>query len=322
MIGKILTISALTAMLLFSGCDNDAEDRVSTQKMLDSGDFDGVIESLEEKEYRTADDNLKLASAYMDKSNYSLVDLISIISDTKDDSENSFNSFLVGISEDKKEDSLVDLEKAIYYYGEIISADAKISKYRAVSENTNLETIKLFLGLASLTRTAVVLDYLGDVTKLEDSGLDGDLLASSCAMRKVYSNNIQGCASVEYTGSLDIDGYSYEKMDVVLFGGNGIVYHYLANDKKDEMILTNYKTHYDSTLYPMPVKNETLTVSNELIDSLNDAFTYIIDAAPDDLKDDIKDYRDEIDRDRNTVISVTEFTDYIGEQMIKNQRGD
>ena len=315
MINKILTISALTAILLFSGCDNDAEDRVSTQEMLDSGNFDGVIEALEYKNDKTADDNLKLASAYMGKSNFTIVDLISIISNTQDASEDSFASFLVGISKNKKEDSLADLKKATHYYNEIISADSRI---REVSEDTNLDTIKLFLGLASLTRTAVALDYLGDVTKLVDSGVDGDLLASGCAMRKVYSSDTQGCASVEYTGSLDIDGYSYEKMDVVLFGGDGITYHYLANDKKDEMILTDYKTNYNNTLYPMPVKDETLIVSNELIDSLNDAFTYIIETAPEDLRDDIRGYRDEIDRDRDTVISVTEFTDYIGEQMVKN----
>ena len=318
MTNKILIMSALTAMLLFSGCDNGAEDRMTTQQMLDEGDMDGVIEALEDKTVKTDDDNLKLASAYMDKSNFNLVDLISIISDTQDNSEDSFASFLVGISEDKTDESLADLQKATYYYSAILSTDSKTSKARATSTDSELNSIELFLGLASLTRTAVALDYLGDVSKLQENGIDGDLLASGCAMRKVYSDDIQGCASVEYTGSLDIDGYSYEKMDVIIANGDGITYHYLANDKKDEMILTDYKTHYDNTLYPMPVKDETLTISNELIDSLNDSFKYIIDSAPDDLKDDVTQYRDEIDTNRDTVISVTEFTDYIGKEMAKN----
>ncbi len=318
MINKILTISALTAILLFSGCDNDAEDRMSTQLMLDSGDFDGVIESLENKEDRTADDNLKLASAYMDKAGFSSTDLISIISNT--DTNNSFASFIVDVSENKTSETLDDLQKAIEYYTLVISGDSSIRSREYTEENTDLGSTELFLGLAYIAKVATVLSYMGDVTKLEDVGIDGDLAASGCAMMKVYASNenVEGCASTSYTGTISINDYQYEKLDVVLDNGDGNTYHYLATNNKEHLVLTDYKTDCNNTGYPCPVDDENLTVMGALLDTLNSSFDFIINAAPEDVKGDIEDYRDEINLDNDPKISVTEFVNYINTEMVKN----
>ena len=117
MISKVLAISTVTAMLLFSGCDNEAEDRMITQQMLDSGDYDGVISNLEDKELKTDEDNLKLASAYMDKAGFSTTDLVSIISSAEEgNDEVSFASFVTSIEENKVAQTLDNLQKAIVLF--------------------------------------------------------------------------------------------------------------------------------------------------------------------------------------------------------------
>ncbi|MEA2099084.1 MAG: hypothetical protein U9P72_03040 [Campylobacterota bacterium] len=327
---KMLTVSAVTAMLLFSGCENEAEDRMLTQQMLDRGDFDGVISALEDKELKTDEDNLKLASAYMDKAGFSVTDLVSIVADAEDDAETSFASFITSVSEDKTAETLDNLQKAIDYYSELVDIDdsANLSKSRSYtvdedsevvddySDELDLDTNELFLGLAYIAKAATVLSYMGDVAKLEDSGTDGNLLASGCAMAKVYapSENLDECMSVTYTGSLPI----YEKIDVILANGDGKTYHYLANSTKEHLVLTDYTTNFNLTGYPNPVKDENLTVLGALLDTLNSAFDFIVSAAPDDVKEDIVSYRDELNSDSDPKISVTELTNYLNAEMAKN----
>jgi len=331
MINKVLTISALTAMFLLSGCENDAEDRMLTQQMLDRGDFDGVISALEDKENKTDEDNLKLASAYMDKAGFSTTDIVSIVSSSDDDAGTSFASFINSVSEDKKPETLNNLQKAIDYYTELLHLnDTKSRAYTVdkdseevddVSEKLDLDTNELFLGLAYIAKVATVLSYMGDVAKLEESGTDGNLEASGCAMSKVYAPNEmnEDCISVTYTGSIIIDNYNYKKMDVILNNGNGKVYHYLTNTAKEHLILTDYTTNYNYTGYPNPVKDEKLTVLGALLDTLNGAFDFILSAeVPSDIKDDVISYRDEINKDSDLKISVTELTNYLNAEMAKN----
>ena len=321
MIDKVLAISAVTAMLLFSGCENEAEDRMMTQQMLDRGDFDGVISALEDKEVKTDEDNLKLASAYMDKAGFSATDLVTIVTNTEDGAETSFASFVTSVSKEKTPRTLDNLQKAIDYYTQLVDIEdgANLSRSRSYTPD-ELDTNELFLGLAYIAKVATVLSYMGDVTKLEESGIDGNLLASGCALAKVYAPTEMPdeCASVSYSGSLMINDHLYEKMDVLLNGGNGEVYHFLANSTKEHLILTDYITNFNHTGYPYPVKDENLTVIGALLDTLNSAFDFILSAAPDDVKEDIVSYRDEINSDSDPKISVTELTNYLNAEMEKN----
>ena len=332
MINKVLTISALTAMFLLSGCENDAEDRMLTQQMLDRGDFDGVISALEDKEVKTDEDNLKLASAYMDKAGFSTTDIVSIVASTDDEADTSFASFITSVSKEKKPETLDNLQKAIDSYTKLLHLDDSSSRSRAytidensevvndVSDELDLDTNELFLGLAYIAKVATVLSYMGDVSKLEDSGTDGNLEASGCAMARVYAPDeiLEDCMSVAYTGSIMINNYPYERMDVILKNGNGEVYHYLTNTTKEHLILTDYTTNYNNTGYPNPVKDENLTVLVALLDTLNGAFDFILSAAPDDIKEDIINYRDELNSDSDLNISVTELTNYLNAEMAKN----
>lgn len=334
MISKVLAISTVTAMLLLSGCDNEAEDRMITQQLLDSGDFDGVISNLEGKEVKTDEDNLKLASAYMDKAGFSTTDLVSIISASdEENAEVSFASFVTDVAASKDENTLDNLQKAIDYYSQVVTIEENIalSPNRVISledaaeeEGIDLDTNELFLGLAYIAKVASVLSYMGDVTKLEESGDDVNLLASGCAMAKVYAANEipDECASVNYVGTTEINGVTYSPIEVILNNGDGITYNLLANETKSELVLTDYTTNYMNengitTDYPMPVKDEKLTVLEALLDTLNGAFNFIESAAPDDVQEDIVSYRDEIDSNRDKTVSVTELTNYLNSEMAK-----
>ena len=326
MINKILTVSAITAMLLFSGCENDAQSRMATQQMLDSGDYNGVISILEPKDVKTDDDNLKLASAYMDKAGFSITDLVSIIASSEDETDSSFASFVTSVKDDKTSDTLDDLQSAIYYYGEIVDVEKYVnaSPSRADSLNENeediaLDTNELFLGLAYITKVATVLSYMGDVSKLEESGQDANILASGCAMAKVYTPSLElekECAFVNYTDQIIIDNTTYTPIEVILSNGLGS-YNLLATEDESQLVLTDYTTICND-LYPCPVKDESLTVLSALLDTLNSALNFIEDAAPEDVKKDIKSYRDELNIDSNPEISVTELTTYLNAEMAKH----
>ena len=326
MIGKVLTVSAITAMLLFSGCENDAEDRITTQQMLDSGNYNGVISILEPKDVKTDDDKLKLASAYMDKAGFSLTDLISIVASGEDETDSPFASFVTSVKGVKTADTLDDLQNAIYYYGEIVDVEKYVNASPSRADDLNeseeditIDTNEFFLGLAYMTKAATVLSYMGDVSKLQEVGDDANILASGCAMAKVYapSKIPKECASVNYVGLVTIEGSNYSPIEVILNNGNGERYYLLANDLRDQLVLSDYTTNFVGTSYPMPVKDEYLTVFSSLLDSLNKAFDFILSTAPDDVKEDIINYRDELNTDLDPRISVTELTTYLNTQMAK-----
>jgi hypothetical protein len=325
MIKNVLAVSAVTAMLLLSGCGNDAEDRMLSQQMLDSGDYDGVISQLESKEIKTDDDNLKLASAYMDKAGFSVTDLVSIVNQGDENTEASFASFVTSVEKEKNPETLGNLEKAISYYTQLVTIEEyvaqspkRVDSLDSYSQELDLDTNELFLGMAYIAKVATVLSYMGDVSKLEDAGEDGNLLASGCAMSKVYAEAEipEECASVNYVATTEINGTTYTPIEVVLSNGLGS-YNLLATQDRTELVLTDYTTTCNE-LYPCPVKDENLTVLGALLDTLNSAFDFILSAAPDDVKEDIVSYRDEIDSNRDTVVSVTELTNYLNSEMSKN----
>ena len=322
MVSKVLAVSALSIMLLFSGCDNKAEDRMGNQQLLDSGNFDGVISNLESKETKTDEDNLKLASAYMDRAGVSVTDLISIIVNSEDNAKTSFASFVTGVNKNKSSATFTSLQKAIGYYGELINEKGDVSSRNVMAseENEAVDTNELLLGLAHIAKVATVLSYVGDVTKLEEFGEDGNILALGCAMSKVYAplEMPNRCASVSYKSVVAIDEVLYFPIEVILNNGGGDTYYLLADSSKNHLILTDYTTKFEETNYPVPVEGDNLTLMSALVDTLNSAFDYIISAAPDDVKEDVIYYRNEINSDMNSKISVTELTTYLNAQMAKN----
>lgn len=326
MIKKVLTVSAVTAMLLFTGCSNDAEDQMGLQQDLDSGNNASVIATLEAKTDRTDSDNLMLASAFMDEAGLSVVDILGMVSSTEEDADVSFASFVGDITAEKDADTLDNLQKAIDYYQEIGSIAELLGDVTAApSLATSLEdatsdinSIALYLGLAYITKVSTVMSYLGDVVKWEDEGTDANMMATGCAMLKVYNanefTNSANCIGSSVYTTVDYNGTSYEEFEVTIAADpdgkypSG-TYKRLANSTFDQLVLTDYSVGEGNT----PVKDENLTVESALIETLNDGFDAILDAAPDDSKDTVSDYKTEMDTNGNGVVTVSEFTEYMSD---------
>lgn len=316
MIKKVLTVSAVTAMLLFSGCNNDAEDRMNVQQNLDSGNYEAVIEYYSDVsiEDMTDDELLSVASAYMGNAGFSATDLITLVSPADGEEDASFETFISSVDEQKSDTAIEDLQKAIEYYSAIEDNDlsdllnAAPSLASDTPDLSDVDSNKLFLGLAYITKVATVFGYFGDVQTWNETGSDNDLSASACAMVYLYEESLaSGCDSVVYNGTTAIDGVDYTNVEVTF---NGTLYNRLANSDASELVLTNYDTN-------LPVQDDQLTVKEALIESLNLGFVAVEAAAPDDVKEKVIKYRDKIDTNGDTEITVSEFAIYIDDSMTK-----
>lgn len=317
MMKKVLAVSAVTAMLLLSGCSNDAEDKMGIQQDLDSGNNAAVISALEDKTDRTDSESLMLASAYMDEAGLSVVDLLALVATGADSGEDvSFASFIGDITAEQDADSLDNLQKAIDYYREIGSLAELTAAPTLATTLDDVNTIGLYLGLAYIAKVATVMGYFGDVVKWEDAGTDANMMATGCAMAHVYNPGEENpnCLSFNRTGPVAHDGINYEGLDVTIaadLDGNypSQTYKRLANSTFDELVLTNFFVGEGN----VPVKDDTLTVKVALIDTLNAGFDAILDAAPEDSKDKVREYKTEMDTDGNGLVSVLEFTEYMSD---------
>ncbi|CAI6144025.1 MAG: hypothetical protein SPLUMA1_SPLUMAMAG1_01542 [uncultured Sulfurimonas sp.] len=114
MIQKGLVSALLRLVLVFSGCgssDNEGESRLATQQMLDDGDYTGVIEKLEPTA-TTDEEYLALASAYMGKAGYSLLEIISAI--TSDD------DLVFSLASSSSFSSTLDFNKAVENFKNVV----------------------------------------------------------------------------------------------------------------------------------------------------------------------------------------------------------
>ncbi len=331
MIKNVLAVSAVTAMLLLSGCSNDAEDKMGLQQDLDNGNNSSVISALEDKEVRTDNENLMLASAYMDEAGFSVIDLVGIIADGED---SSFASFVQGVNDDKTPETLGHLQKAIKFYKEILDEDSvnKAPSF-ATSEGSaddsleNFETVKLYLGLAYITKVSTVMSYMGDVQKWEHNGTDADLMATGCAMARVYNPTTPqhpNCTGITKTGPISYNDVKYEGLEISIREGKlnketgepyypAGTYYRLANGSFTDVVLTDYESVAtdDFERGQLPVIDDSITIEEALTKTLTDGFDSIIDAAPEDSQENVRKYRDEIDLDKNKEISIEEFTAYM-----------
>jgi len=324
MIKNVLAVSAVTAMLLLSGCSNDAEDKMGLQQDLDNGNNGSVISALEDKETRTDSENLMLASAYMDEAGLSVIDLIGLVSDGEG---SGFASFVKSINEEKTPETLDNLQKAIDYYNEILNPPVAKAPSMASSSDglDDAGTIELYLGLAYITKVSTVMSYMGNVDKWETEGTDADLMATGCAMTDIYNQGLaqnSNCLAVTRTGLIvDVNNVKYEGLTVKIDAdpkGNypAGTYYRLANSTFSDVVLTDYESAATDKFAKgqSPVKGDKLTIEESLTDTLTAGFDSIIKAAPEDTQEDVAGYRDEIDTNRDKKISIEEFTIYMNDE--------
>ncbi|MEA2090866.1 MAG: hypothetical protein U9O83_00680 [Campylobacterota bacterium] len=342
MIKKVLSITLISTMLLFTGCggDSEGESRLDTQQKLDSGDFAAVIAKLEPKTSKTLEDYLALGAAYMGKAGLSFSDLVEVVAASSEDSnDDGFASFIKNIDNRKSPSALKDLEESAKNYQQVVKtacADAAADPNFELSDTQ--KDICLYIGLSHSMKVATAFSYLGDVTKLSESGSDDELKASACAMGYAYDGSVgTGCTiSEDVNITFSVSEKTYTPLGVTV---NSVEYDYLmtgvipgTTNKQTALTdgyctLDSFSTRADDEFagsYACPVNEEKgaddLTAASILVDTLNTGVDSIIAAAggdDSDMSDDIKEFKEEIKGSAGEEdVTLSEIIDYIN---TKNQ---
>ncbi len=328
MMKKMLMASFIGAMLLLSGCSNtDGEDRLEIEQMLNDGDFTGVISALEsdsDANRTTLSEDMTLGSAYMGAAGLTTSDLIGMVADsstataapalrstraTGDDE--AFARFAEEIQKNAK-----DNPKVMEYLDKAIKAFKKVETAAQGTENA-----KFFQGLGNVAKATTTFTYLGDIAKMIENGIDNELLASSCAIVYVYAGTYAKDCQNAYivANNSDTNASLYKELKITLTDGRG-EYRRLITEDGTEVVITDGYINVDGNdtndsnngaNSAKPVQDETLTVTSALLSTLNTGFDLIIEIAPEDIIDEIRDFRSEIDANSDGDIDAQEMSDYI-----------
>ena len=348
MMKKILISSLLGLSLMMSGCgDTEGEDRLDTQQMLDVGNYAGVILKLEASA-STKDDYIALGAAYMGRAGLSLTSIITSMASSVGGGDSAFAGFVTGISSSSTISALPDLSKAVKYYTNVVGA-ACVNQN--VVLNSSQKDICLYIGLASTSSAAVVIDLIsGDISSFGSNTNDEKLTASVCALGYAFDGNATGC-SVAQDGNVTFSesGKTYKSILVSVNGGLSIPYGYLINDKNQTVLTKNYceatsfstRTSTDVYVagnpkqYACPINETSLaeefTTAGVLVDVLNDGIGAIGGAATEETQGDIDEFKCEIlggtyngssctdnttfnSIDISTPISESDIIDYLNSQ--------
>ncbi len=340
MVKSIIGTSLLAGLLLLSGCgDSDGKSRLSSQQMLDKGDFSSLATSLEAKDNKSNEEYLMLGSAYMGLAGLSFTDLVTMVADSDvttlnapsyrggNGSSDAFSQFAKKIQEnaDSNPKVLEYLQKAIDNYQFVSEAMKKIAHDNNITYETS--DVELFMGLAFTAKATTAFSYLGDLEALvSDSvanGVSDELRAYGCAISHVYAGvKDPKCTLVGITGPYEIKGNTYKEIEMVV---NGQSYKKLTNLTEDEVILTKDQCYADGSTtnsmstrsYACPVGDGNLTIQSVLVDTINEGFETIISLAPDDVQNDIRKFKDEIGTDSSGNITAQSIADYISTTIKK-----
>jgi len=356
MLKNIITTSLVVSTLIFSGCETDSEgeSRLETQNMLDSGNFIGVINKLEDKA-STNEEYLMLANAYMGKAGFSLLEVATNMSKSDND------DMITILADSAKYNSTLDLEKAEQYYKKVVGKDTC-----DLNNNETLDAsqkdVCLFIGLAASTKTASTLNLLvGDMDVFsEDSGVvDYQLDASACAMQFAFDNNMSKTTlkDCEIVVKDDVNFTTinkiYKAIDVVVKADDiKTKYEFLLTDEdklthtRSTVLTSGYCTNesftprYDEknisieNLYVCPINEDAdvndTTTTDVLLDALNGGLDSITAAVPDgEDNDDIQNSVDEFkcdvligewNEDTNECTDSTGTTINVNENYIDEQQ--
>lgn len=176
MLKHIITASAIAAALIFSGCgsaDSEGEARLDAQYAIDQGDYATAIAILEAKVVKTDEDYLQLASAYMGLAGFSFTELVAKVNASSNDvSGDAFKSFVLSAATNVGAQTQTNLDKAIAAYLSISTVSPAPALAPALVLSNDLaslkDDVKLYLGLAYIVKTAVIIDTLNvqaDVTQ-------------------------------------------------------------------------------------------------------------------------------------------------------------
>lgn len=344
MIKNILIGSLTVFTLLMSGCgDGEGESKLQTQKMLDDGDFQGVINKLKSSA-NSDSDYILLASAYMGKSGLTFTNLLSIIADSSGSSSSSdgFAGFATAFSSNTSPSAITDLKTAVEYYKKVTNGACRNTNTTITDSQKN---ICLYIGLASTGSAASAVNLLvGDIGTFGVEGqIDSKLTASTCAMKYAYDRNISSIdnCSVSENEKLTFveSGQNYTLLDVSIMNPDSSEvtgFEYLMTDTNTTALTREYCTKEsfstrqatkDIGYYVCPV-NETsgldVTSAGVLVDVLNNGLNAVESATNQDVQGDLNQFKCEIlggvysngscDVDITADITVTDITTYLSTQ--------
>ena len=334
MIRSLLTVSLVTAALLFSGCgDSKGEDRLEAQQMLDKGDYTGLIQKLESSDSLTDEENIALATAYMGKAGLSFSDLIVIVSDSnKDEDDGSdsdgFASFVTKISENGSSTAIIDLGKSVDRYEMVVGDICGENEQNSLLTNTQKD-ICLFTGLVQTMRAATSISYLTDDISNFGSENDNKLQASTCAMQYASGVTVNAeCTAVDTgTVTFSVTEKTYNGLSVIV---NGTSYDYLitTDEALNNTIITDgYCTNSDFSTrsnekftgsYICPINEvngeKELTTLNVLVDAINggtDSIASAFASEDSDISEDIEEFKVEIKDGESGDVTTADIIAYL-----------
>ncbi len=341
MIKRIILATTVAATLMLSGCgsaDAEGESRLAAQNAIDTGSPGEAISLLETTPISdmnttqanaflaTLSDSTKktLASAYMSKAGLNLTDVVSKMSSASTDtnSSDSFASLATSLAGDgnKSVEKVKNIDSAIKYYESLGSTATSASPARALSKDKKdkidklSKDVKLYLGMAYLSKVTLLLGMLGDVATLQSSGtLDNNFKASAKAMDCFYAGN---CSGVSYDSNASYSVDMPITVEIFKVDVNSTNYYRAsvrdANNSK-KLIMLNYNNIHSASDFnsakAFPFGPEYKL--DQLTDAINGAFNALTSAIPDDLKSDIDGYKAKIDTNKDGTVSVTEIQTYI-----------
>ena len=314
MVKKILTVSLLSTMLLFSGCgDSEGESQLEIQQMLDDGDYSGVISALESSA-NSYEDYIALGAAYMGRAGFSLTAIVNAMS-SDSESGDGFAGFITNTSTQSSSSALSDLGKSSDSYKRVV-AGACADSNATLSDSQ--KDICLYIGLANTTKAAVTIGLLADdisVISDDNNGTDDKLTATTCAMQYAFDGgsdvNVDTavCTIVE---SADVNFTVIDKLYTPLtVDVNASSYYYLMTDSNQTVLTDGYCTatdfstrtdEYNSTavptLYACPLNEDKdadeITTAEVLVDALNEGTDSISAATTEEMQADIDEFKCEI----------------------------
>jgi hypothetical protein len=298
-------ISITVVALLLSACgDSQGDARLEVQQMLDNKDYDGVITKLKSTANRDYE-YLSLASAYMGKAGYSLLD---IVSSATDDDVNIVASLATNTSYT----STLYLDKADEYYKKVISAE----RCDEGNLSSSQEDICLFIGLAAISKISSTIDLIANNTSTfgdDNNNEDYKLSATTCAMQFALEN----MASIpqECTIQKEEDVFFSTKNSLytplvvtVKSDPNQTHYHYLMTQedpttrKRETLLTSGYCSNesftprveqYTPNYYACPINEDPDLEETTTIAILQDALNSGVDSASSDEESDVTSSLDE-----------------------------
>lgn len=322
MFKTILTISLVASTFILNGCgsDSDGESRLKLQNMLDHGDFNGVINQLKTKASNN-EEYLLLASAYMGKAGYSVLEIAGAMSkDSNDD------NLITQLAENASYSSTLDLQEAEKYYNKVIGD---------ISCQDNIDTLDasqkdvcLFIGLSASTKTASTIKLLTDdigVFADDSNSVDYKLEASTCAMQFAFDNNLSNtdledcnfkvASDVNFTVINKI--YTPLQVHVKEDENDSNIYHFLLSQEnnithtRSTILTSGYCSNknfiprvddYNTSLYACPINEDPQAEETKTVDVLLDALNNGIDSVVATTTSDDTEIQDNVDEFKCDVL--------------------